>query len=104
MAPPVGLEGISFREGFYCCGALRKLRLSKQARFPQTAATRSGRSSRPRRRSHRSLPPSLAQSAKRQNGNRRSLMQSIKEEQKKTTLLGGVRILNVLNNFNAFHF
>ena len=37
-----------------CCGTLRKLRLSKQARFPQTAATRSGRSSRPRRRSHRS--------------------------------------------------
>lgn len=88
MAPPVGLEGISFREGFYCCGALRKLRLSKQARFPQTAATRSGRSSRPRRRSHRSLPPSLAQSAKRQNGNRRSLMQSIKEEQKKDHPVG----------------
>ena len=71
MAPSVGLEGISFREGFYCCGALRKLRLSKQARFPQTAATRSGRSSRPRRRSHRSLPPSHAQSVKRQAAIRR---------------------------------
>ena len=37
-----------------CCGARRKLRLSKQSRFLPTAATRSGRSFRPRRRSPRS--------------------------------------------------
>ncbi len=37
-----------------CCGARQKLRLTKQARFSPTAATRSPRSSRPRRRSGRS--------------------------------------------------
>ena len=36
------------------CGALRKHRLTKQACFLQTAATRSGRFSCPRQRSHRS--------------------------------------------------
>ena len=91
MAPPVGLEGISFREGFYCCGALRKLRLSKQARFPQTAATRSGRSSRPRRRSHRSLPPSHAQSVKRQAADMQFIGTRVPMKAKKnTTRLGGV--------------
>ena len=50
--------GLRINSPSYCCGTLRKLRLWKQPRFPQTAATRSGRSSRPRRRSHRSLPPS----------------------------------------------
>ena len=41
-----------------CCGARQKLRLSKQARFLPTAATRSPRSSRHRRRSDRSPSPS----------------------------------------------
>ena len=37
-----------------CCGTLRKLCLTKQARFSQTAATRSGRFICRRQRSHRS--------------------------------------------------
>ena len=37
-----------------CCGTLRKLCLTKQARFSQTAATRSGRFICHRQRSHRS--------------------------------------------------
>ena len=43
------------------CGARQKLRLAKQARFLPTAALRSGRSSRPRRRSPR-LPNELRSS------------------------------------------
>ena len=38
----------------YCCGARQKRRLAKQACFLPTAATRSGRLFRHRRRSHRS--------------------------------------------------